>query len=73
MPQCAQRIHAARKGVALDPVGRRAIALPAVVGNQDRLHAGDAARLKELVDRLEVRADLLLTDRLEQLERATPA
>ncbi len=49
------------------------MALPAVVGNQDRLHAGDAARLKELVDRLEVRADLLLTDRLEQLERATPA
>ena len=36
--------QAAGEDVALDPVGRRAVALPPVVRDQDRLHAGDARR-----------------------------
>ena len=64
-----RRDQAAGEDVALDPVRRLAIALPAVVRDQNRLDAGDAARLEQPVDRGEVGAELALADRLEHLDR----
>ena len=64
-----RRDQAAREHVLLDPVGGLAVAIPAVVGDQDRLNAGDTARLEHAVDRGEVGAELLLADRLEHLDR----
>src|SRR4029079_9710097 len=65
----ARRDQTAREDVPLDPVGRAAVPLPALLGDEDRLDGGAAAWREDTVDRGEERPELVLSDRLEHLDR----
>ena len=64
-----RRDQTAGEDVALDPVRRLAVARPAPIGDEDRLHARETARPEHAVDRREERAVLPVADRLQHLDR----